>query len=127
MVSNSRRAKPIDGGSREASASEVGCHNSREQAVGSTRSAADPQEPGSNMPIWIASRHIRVLKDIPHQDAISPSGAEEFMTIREAASALRISERTVRRHLAEGRIPHIRAGKQIRIPRAGLMRGWSKE
>ena len=127
MVSNSRHARAVDVGAQEVPACEDGCRDSREQALGATLSIANRQERGVDLPAWVKERHTQVLKGIPHQVATLPDGAEEFMTIREAASALRISERTVRRHLAEGRIPHIRAGKQIRIPRAALMRGWNKE
>jgi excisionase family DNA binding protein len=127
MGSNSRRARVIDVGFREASLSEGGRARTHELSVGATPSIDASQEHESNLPTWVSERYAAVSNSIPREVAQGPESPEEFMTVAEAASVLRISERTVSRHLSEGRIPHIRAGKQIRIPRAALLRGWKKE
>jgi excisionase family DNA binding protein len=41
-------------------------------------------------------------------------------TIRECAEALRISERTVRRAIATGKLRAIRVGRLVRVPAASL-------
>ena len=124
MVSNSPRAKAIAAGFQEAPASEASCRDSRELAAVAEHPTDTPQERRSSLPPWVSERHAQTLKGNSHHKATKPEGAEAFITVVEAAAELRVSERTIRRHLAEGRIPHIRAGKQIRIPRAGLMKGW---
>lgn len=127
MGSNSRRAKAIDVGFRESPLSEGGRAGTHELSVGATPTAVAPQKRGSNLPAWVSERYAEASKSNPRHAAGRSESSEEFMTVAEAASALRISERTLSRHLSEGRIPHIRAGKQIRIPRAALLRGWKKE
>ena len=128
MVSKSRRAKAINVGSREVPAPKSTCGGSRELTAGAKPVSPDTsQAQGSNLPSWIGERHAEASKGIPRQEVARPDGAEEFMTVAEAAAALRISERTIRRHLAAGSIPHFRAGKQIRIPRSTLLKGWSNE
>lgn len=44
----------------------------------------------------------------------------ELITIQEAAVLLRVSPVTVRRHVAAGRLPAVRVGRQIRIERDAL-------
>lgn len=125
MASRSCRPKKIDVGSHKAPTSEAGGSARREHAAGAKTTSPDAQEKQkSNLPAWMNERRAEASKGISRQDAVRPEGSEEFMTVAEAAAELRVSERTVRRHLAEGRIPHIRVGKQIRILRAELMRGW---
>lgn len=44
-----------------------------------------------------------------------------LLTVREAAALMRIGRDTAYSLVAEGRIPSIRLGRQIRIPRAALI------
>src|SRR5687767_12849600 len=46
----------------------------------------------------------------------------ELMTIKEAASELRVSAVTIRRHIATGRLPAVRIGRGIRIDRQHVER-----
>lgn len=39
-----------------------------------------------------------------------------FMSVAEAARFVSLSERTIRRLIDEGKVPHIRIGASIRIP-----------
>jgi excisionase family DNA binding protein len=43
-----------------------------------------------------------------------------LVTIQEAAVLLRVSPVTIRRHVAAGRLPAVRVGRQIRIERDAL-------
>jgi excisionase family DNA binding protein len=124
MGSNSRHAKAIDVGFRKATSAEGGRASTHALPMGATPLTDAPQERGSSLPAWMNERYADASKSIPRQAAERPDSSEELMTVLEAASVLRISERTLRRHLAEGRIPHIRAGKQIRILPAALLGRW---
>ena len=69
------------------------------------------------LPVWVRRRAAN-----PERTASSPipettSESPEFLTVAEAASVLRVSLRTLRRRLAAGEIPHVRVGRQVRIPR----------
>lgn len=44
----------------------------------------------------------------------------ELLTIGETARLLRLSEITVRRHIAAGRLPAVRIGRRIRVRRDAL-------
>lgn len=44
----------------------------------------------------------------------------ELLTVDEAAELLRVTAQTVRRWVAEGRLPALRLGRAHRIPRAHL-------
>lgn len=102
----SRRPKQIDVGSHKAPTSEAGCSGSRELTAGAKPTSPDAQEKQkSNLPAWMNERLAKASKGIPRQDTERPEGSEEFMTVAEAAAELRVSQRTIRRHLAEGRIP----------------------
>ena len=46
---------------------------------------------------------------------------EDFLTVREAAKLMRIGRDMAYALVAEGRIPSIRLGRHIRIPRASLI------
>ncbi len=49
------------------------------------------------------------------------NGSEALLlTVKEAAKLLRISPNTCYELVAQGRLPHIRLGRVIRIPRHGL-------
>jgi excisionase family DNA binding protein len=51
-----------------------------------------------------------------------PSTADEFLTVAEVAQKLRLSQATIRNWLDEGRLPHVRIGRRVRIVRADLDR-----
>ncbi len=48
------------------------------------------------------------------------NGSEALLTVREAAKLLRISPNTCYELIRQSRIPHVRLGRVIRIPRHGL-------
>jgi excisionase family DNA binding protein len=50
-----------------------------------------------------------------------------LLTVREAAALMRIGRDTAYSLVAEGRIPSIRLGRQIRIPRAALVAHLERE
>jgi excisionase family DNA binding protein len=57
------------------------------------------------------------------EDRKDQGGEKEpvLLTVREAAALMRIGRDTAYSLVAEGRIPSIRLGRQIRIPRAALI------
>ena len=89
------------------------------------RSLSTTDEVGQGvLPEWVCRRVAS-----PEGTGSSPNpemtfGSPEFLTVAEAASVLRVSVRTLRRRLAAGEIPHIRVGRQVRIPRKGVFEGW---
>jgi excisionase family DNA binding protein len=87
------------------------------------RPAAGQGSSQSGLPAWVLTRAAdrRVSSRIEREQ---PTTSDDFLIVSEAASILRISERTLRRLLAEGKFQHIRVGKQIRIPRKSLQAGW---
>jgi Fic family protein len=112
MASPSRRPKKIGNGSHKAPTSEDDRSARREHAAGAKPTSLDAQErQKSNLPAWMIERHAEASKGIPRQDAERTEGSDEFVTVVEAAALLRVSPRTVRRHLTEGRLPYIRAGR----------------
>lgn len=54
----------------------------------------------------------------PSPTATEPSSL--ILTIADAAAELRVSQRTVRRLIARGRIEAVRIGRSVRIPRAAI-------
>jgi excisionase family DNA binding protein len=44
----------------------------------------------------------------------------ELLTVQEVADLLKVSPITVRRHIAAGRLPAVRAGRRVRVPRESL-------
>ncbi len=69
-------------------------------------------------------------------DYVPQEGAEEsgvdnaealLLTVREAAALMRVGRDTAYALVAEGRIPSIRLGRQIRIPRGALMAHLERE
>jgi excisionase family DNA binding protein len=46
---------------------------------------------------------------------------DEILLYPEAAALLRISERTLRRHVADGTVPHVRLGGMVRFSRNALL------
>lgn len=51
----------------------------------------------------------------------------ELLTVPEAAKLLRVGRDTAYWLVSEGRIPHVRVGKQIRVPRAALLAHLERE
>jgi excisionase family DNA binding protein len=43
------------------------------------------------------------------------------MTVLEAAKMLRVDHKTLRKEIASGRVPHVRFGRVIRIPRQAIV------
>lgn len=78
----------------------------------------------SAYPSWVHNRapdsSAKLLKSEPEKLTTS----EDYLTCAEMAAILRVSLRTVRRFIAEGRIRHIRVGRQVRIPRKGVSDGF---
>ena len=72
------------------------------------------------LPTWVLSHapdsSVKPVKSEPEKLTTS----EDYLTAVEVAAVLRVSLRTVRRLLAQGHIPHIRVGRQVRIPRETL-------
>lgn len=87
------------------------------------RPAAGQGSSQSGLPAWVLTRAADHSASSPTERE-QPTTSDDFLIVSETASILRISERTLRRHLAEGKIQHIRVGKQIRIPRKSLQAGW---
>jgi excisionase family DNA binding protein len=48
-------------------------------------------------------------------DAPAPVGRDPLLTAKEVASLLRLSERTVRRMIADGQLSVVRIGRSVRI------------
>lgn len=46
--------------------------------------------------------------------------AEDLLTVREAADAVNLTERWMRRAIFEGRIEVVKLGRLVRIPRSSL-------
>lgn len=46
---------------------------------------------------------------------------DEILLYPEAARLLRISERTLRRYVADGTVPHVRLGGSVRFSRIALL------
>lgn len=44
-----------------------------------------------------------------------------YLRIREAAEILDVSERTIRRRLRDGSLPHVKLGRLIRIPAGAVV------
>lgn len=61
------------------------------------------------------------------QDYGSESAQPLLLTVKEAAALMRIGRDTTYPLVAEGRIPSVKLGKQIRIPRAALLAHLEKE
>lgn len=87
MASNSRRAKPIDVGSRETPAVQDSCAGSHGLVVGATPSPDASKELGSNLPAWMNKRYADASKSVRREDTERSGSSEEFMTVPEAASA----------------------------------------
>lgn len=72
------------------------------------------------MPITIRKKPAAANAEGPSPLVTQP-GPSELLSVEGAAAYLGVSEITVRRWLKANRIPHFRAGKQIRIDRGALV------
>ena len=61
------------------------------------------------------------------QDYGRPEDQPLLLTVKEAAALMRIGRDTTYSLVAHGRIPSVKLGKQIRIPRAALVAHLEKE
>jgi excisionase family DNA binding protein len=52
----------------------------------------------------------------PRRTNKNPRAAEDLLTVRQVAENWRLSERTIRRMIADGRLRVVRLGRSIRIP-----------
>lgn len=59
-------------------------------------------------------------------DSVTPTEAL-LLTVREAGALMRVGRDTAYALVAEGRIPSIRLGRQIRIPRGALLAHLERE
>jgi len=50
-----------------------------------------------------------------NEDQTPPAG-EELLTVQQVAENWQVSQRTIRRMIADGRLPIIRLGRAVRIP-----------
>jgi excisionase family DNA binding protein len=68
---------------------------------------------------------------LPPEDAQGSGDADTaealLLTVREAAALMRVGRDTAYALVAEGRIPSIRLGRQIRIPRGALVAHLERE
>ncbi len=69
--------------------------------------------------------------DYPPREGAEGSGVDIaealLLTVREAAALMRVGRDTAYALVAEGRIPSIRLGRQIRIPRGALVTHLERE
>ena len=83
-----------------------------------TQGSLEASSPGL-LPTWVRERATNWSLDGDCGASATPSDSSpQFLTVAEVAALLRVSERTVRRHIGLGKIPHMRVGRQVRIPRA---------
>lgn len=77
----------------------------------------------STLPSWVHDHapdsSSKPLKSEPEKLTTSA----DFLTVVEVAAIWRVHPKTVYRRLGEGEVPHIRIGRQFRIPRKGLADG----
>ena len=59
---------------------------------------------------------MRQEKHTPRRRNKNPRAAEEVLTVRQVAENWQVSERTVRRMVADGRLRVVRVGRAVRIP-----------
>lgn len=122
----SRCSKLIGQGFRRAGIVDASSRGEHDPAQGVRPAASEARGlPASRLPGWLRIRSANLENGaVARSSAEGSDSSEQYLTVAEAASLLRVSERTVRRHLARGRIRHVRVGRQIRILRASLVEGW---
>lgn len=102
MTPNFPLAKAINSATYKATATEAGCVGNLDLVPDVDPPSLHAQvNPKSSLPSWVVKGAAESAKGVPSFDGELSDGSEDFMTVIEAASALRLSERTVRRHLAE--------------------------
>lgn len=78
------------------------------------------------LPEWVRRLAAYPKKTVSNPNPETTLGSPEFLTVAELAVALRVSARTLRRRLAAHEIPHIRVGRQVRVPRRIVLAEWQK-
>jgi excisionase family DNA binding protein len=72
-------------------------------------------EPATTLPDWINEfAHVDRRRAAP--EPTGPDLAPAFLTVREKAARMRVSERTVRRLIKRGELPYVEVGRQYRLP-----------
>lgn len=80
----------------------------------------------AELPAWVKDR-AHGARTNPSLAPAAVDNSTDVLTIAEAAALLRVSERTVFRMIADGRIEFFRVGRSVRIPRDKLPGlGWGK-
>jgi excisionase family DNA binding protein len=80
----------------------------------------------ANAPSGPAGRTSGAADELPGTSLQSSSPDERYISVREAAKRLDVSEKTVRRKIAAGELPAHRVGRLIRIAERGLSAGLVK-
>ena len=75
------------------------------------------------MPEWVRRRATSPGRAASSLTPEPADGSADFLTVAELAVIWRVSVRTLRRRLSAGQIPHIRVGRQVRIPRKAVLIG----
>jgi excisionase family DNA binding protein len=75
------------------------------------------------MPEWVRRRATSPEGAASSLTPEPADGSADFLTVAELAAIWRVSVRTLRRRLSAGQIPHIRVGRQVRIPRKAVLIG----
>ena len=70
----------------------------------------------SDLPGWVYAPSASTTKS----PAQPPAGNTALLTLREAAVELRLSTKTIQRHIRSGLLPAIRIGRTVRIARSAL-------
>ena len=73
------------------------------------------------MPEWVRRRATSPGRAASSLTPEPADGSADFLTVAELAVIWRVSVRTLRRRLSAGQIPHIRVGRQVRIPRKAVL------
>lgn len=77
----------------------------------------NPKPEPANIPSWAAADSVSGGTGPRPMPAVD---GPEFLTVPEAASLLRVSEKTIRRQIACGRLLACRIGRSVRIPAKSL-------
>lgn len=74
------------------------------------------------MPIMLKKKTVRSTVSVRREDSATVADPTELLSVEQAAAFLGVAQITIRRWLKAGIIPSFRAGKQIRIDRAELLK-----
>jgi len=93
-----------------------------------TRVCADPGdllEGGTREPVFVTEDEWMELR-IAEQVARAAPLVQEWMTLAEIAEVVRVSERTIRRHVDRGELPFTKFGRQRKVRRSDFEE-WCKK